>query len=42
MPNALSAVALALADAAQLADVVTVELAQRDPGCAHSTPTRYG
>ena len=38
----LERVTLALADAAQLADVVAVELAERDPGCAHSTPTRYG
>ena len=40
MPNAFERVALALADAAQLADVVAVELAQRDPGCL--TPPRRG
>ena len=36
--------ALALADAAQLADAVPVELAQRDAARvrAHSTPSRYG
>ena len=42
MPNAFECVPLALADAAKLADLMAVELAQRDPGCAHSTPKRYG
>ena len=30
-----------LSRAPKLADLMAVELAQRDPGCAHSTPRRY-